>query len=105
MTKDLILNPAVAFLIYLALVGMLYGLGRRLAAPGQTTAVKSSTYASGELPPMAMAGPGYRPFFVVALFFAVLHLGSLVLASGTMNATTLVYLIGIMIALVALILG
>jgi NADH:ubiquinone oxidoreductase subunit 3 (subunit A) len=105
MTRDLILNPAVAFLIYLALVGILYGVGRRLAAPDQTTAIKSSTYASGELPPMAMAGPGYRPFFVVALFFAVLHLGSLVLATGEMNLITLVYLVGIMVALVALILG
>ncbi len=105
MNKDLLLNPAVAFLVYCVLVGILYGLGRWLAAPAQTTAIKSSTYASGEVPPMKMAGPGYRPFFVVALFFAVLHLGSLVLASGTMNTTTLVYLIGIMIALLALVLG
>jgi NADH:ubiquinone oxidoreductase subunit 3 (subunit A) len=103
--KDLLLNPAVAFLIYLMLTGILYGFGRGLAAPSQTTSVKSSTYASGEAAPLRMAGPGYRPFFVVALFFAILHLGTLVLASGTMNATTLVYLIGIMIALLALVLG
>lgn len=105
METNLILNPAVAFLIYLALVGILYSIGRWLAAPAQTTSVKSSTYASGQEPPMQMAGPGYRPFFVTALFFAVLHLGSLVLGSGIMNTTTLVYLIGIMIALLALILG
>lgn len=103
--KELLLNPAIAFLIYLGLSGILYGIGRRLAAPSQTNSVKSSTYASGEAAPKHLVGPGYRPYFVIALFFAILHLGILVLGTGGMNSIALAYLIGIMFALLALILG
>jgi NADH:ubiquinone oxidoreductase subunit 3 (subunit A) len=103
--KDLLLNPAVGFLIYIILAGALYGFGRVLAGPSHATPIKTSTYSSGEAPPTHLAGPGYRPFFVVALFFAILHLGTLVLGSSGFNTIALVYLIGIMIALVALILG
>lgn len=103
--KDLFLNPAVAFLIYFVLAGALYGFGRILAGPSDETPIKISTYSSGEAPPTHLVGPGYRPFFVVALFFAVLHLGVLVLGSGGMNGIALVYLIGIILALLALILG
>jgi NADH:ubiquinone oxidoreductase subunit 3 (subunit A) len=103
--KDLLLNPAVGFLIYFLLAGVLYGFGRVLAGPSHTTPIKTSTYSSGEASPTHLIGPGYRPYFVVALFFAILHLGILVLGSGGMNTIALVYLIGIMIALLALILG
>jgi NADH:ubiquinone oxidoreductase subunit 3 (subunit A) len=102
---DLLLNPAIAFLIYLLLVGILSGVGRVLAGAPQANPIKTSTYSSGEAPPTHLIGPGYRPFFVVALFFAILHLGALVLGSGGLNTIALVYLIGIMIALLALILG
>lgn len=103
--KDLLLNPVVAFPIYLALAALLNGLGRWLAASSPANSVKESTYASGEVAPPGLVGPGYRPFFVVALFFAILHLGILVLGSGGLNGIALVYLIGIMLALLALILG
>jgi NADH:ubiquinone oxidoreductase subunit 3 (subunit A) len=102
---DILLTPPVAFLIYLALVGLLSGLGRLLAYPGQKTALKSSTYASGEAAPTRMAAPGYRPFFVVALFFAVLHLGALMLGTSGLSLTSGAYLVGLMAALLALILG
>ena len=49
--------------------------------------------------------PGYRPFFLVALFFAILHLSVLVLGSGGFTIITGAYLVGIILALVALILG
>ena len=52
-----------------------------------------------------MAAPGYRPFFVVALFFAVLHLGVLVLGTGVSSPVLIIYLCGLMLALLALILG
>ncbi len=52
-----------------------------------------------------LAAPGYRPFFVVALFFAVLHLGVLVLATGISSPVMRIYLLGLMLALLALILG
>ena len=80
---EFLLIPPVAFLIYLLLVAVLSGIGRVMAGTDHpSSAFKSSAYASGEAPHMGSGAPGYRPFFRVALFFAVLHLGVLVLASG-----------------------
>ena len=102
---QILLTPLVAFLIYLVLSALLSIVGRKLAGPVKSSLLKSSTYSSGELPPTRVAAPGYRPFFVAALFFAVLHLGALVLGSGIASPTMLIYLLGLMLALLALILG
>lgn len=103
--REIIFSTPVALLIYLALVGSLYALGRLLAGPSHETAIKTSTYSSGEAPPSQLAAPGYRPFFVVALFFAILHLGVLMLGSGGLTPIKGVYLLGLLLALIALILG
>jgi len=103
--SGILLSPPIAFVIYLVLVGILFGIGRGLAGSPQASAIKTSTYSSGEAPPSYTAAPGYRPFFVVALFFAILHLGVLMLGSGGLTLISGVYLIGLMLALVALILG
>jgi len=102
---DFLLAPPIAFLAYIVLVGILSGFGRMLAGPTQASSAKSSVYAGGEAPPIRPAIPGYRPFFVIALFFAVLHLGVLMLGSSDLSSTTGVYLIGLLLALLALILG
>lgn len=102
---EILFTPVIAFLIYLLLVGILSGVGRLLAGPTQPNPVKSSLYASGEEAMPGAPAPGYRPFFKVALFFAILHLGVIVLASGGASAGTALYLVGLMVALVALILG
>ena len=102
----IILTPPIAFLIYLVLVGLLSLFGKSLAGKSSaTSALKSSTYSSGEAPPTRLAAPGYRPFFVVALFFAVLHLGVLVLSTGNPSPVMITYLVGLLVALLALILG
>lgn len=77
-----VLSPPVAFVVYILLVGLLYGFGRLLAPAGRRSVAKSSIYAGGEVAATAKAAPGYRRFFIVALFFAVLHLGALVLATA-----------------------
>lgn len=105
MPENILLSPPVAFVINLALVGLLSWIGRRLAAPVRASAAKSSTYASGEAPPETLAAPGYRPFFVVALFFAILHLGVLTLGSSQPSAISAIFLGGLLLALLALILG
>jgi NADH:ubiquinone oxidoreductase subunit 3 (subunit A) len=101
----MLLSPMIAFLLYLALAGLLAGIGRVLAGPAQPTKLKSSTYASGEVPPAQRAVPGYRSFFVIALFFAIIHLGALVVGSGGLSAITGIYLVGLLLVLVALMLG
>lgn len=100
---SILLSPPLAFLIYLVLVGVLAGFGRLLAGPGQQTPFKSTIYASGEAPPSHPAVPGYRPFFVIALFFAVLHLGVLVVGSSGLTPITGVFLVGLILALLVLI--
>ena len=102
---DFLLAPPVAFAIYVLLVAILSGFGRVLAGAGSISAHKTSTYAGGEPAPTRPAVPGYRPFFVVALFFAVLHLGVLVVGSGDLSPVMGIYLVGLILALVALIAG
>jgi len=102
---SILLSPPLAFLIYLALVGVLFGFGRLLAGAGRPSALKSSTYASGEAPPAAVAAPGYGPFFVIALFFAALHLGVLVLATGPLSPAAALFIVGLALALLVLVLG
>lgn len=102
---DILLSPPVAFLVYIPLVVLLSILGRTLAGPAKSSPEKSSIYGGGEKAAAGFAAPGYRPFFLIALFFAVLHLGVLVVASSGFNQITGIYLVGLLVALVALILG
>lgn len=104
--QEILLAPPIAFMIYLALTGVLSGFGRVLAGPaGESSATKTSTYSSGEAAPVRPAVPGYRQFFTIALFFAVLHLGVLMLGSSGLSPVAAVYLVGLILALLALILG
>lgn len=103
--NDFLLSPPVALLINTGLVGILFALGRMMAGRTHVTPAKTSTYSSGEKPPTQAVVPGYRPYFVVALFFAILHLGVLVLGSGGLTVISSIYLAGLLLALVALILG
>jgi NADH:ubiquinone oxidoreductase subunit 3 (subunit A) len=103
---DNIFSPVIALPIYIGLVSILVFIGQRLAEAPAGTA-DSSLYSSGEeaSDEMDKSVPGYRPFFLVALFFAILHLGVVVLATSTMSIIAIIYLLGLMMALIALILG
>lgn len=102
-----ILQPPLAFLIYMVLVSMLVGAGRMLAGPSKSSVEKSGLYASGEASPDPedRSVPGYRPFFVTALFFAVLHLGVLILATSDLSGSSAAYVCGLLVVLMTLILG
>jgi NADH:ubiquinone oxidoreductase subunit 3 (subunit A) len=102
---DVILTPPIALLIYIPLVALISIAGRFLSGPDKSNPLKSSIYSSGEEAQMHTAAPGYRPFFLVALFFAILHLGMLVMGSGSLSVISPIYLLGLLLALVALILG
>jgi NADH:ubiquinone oxidoreductase subunit 3 (subunit A) len=105
-SMQILLTPPVAFLVYLFVAGMLVLFGKALAGRSKSpSALKTSTYSSGETPPTRLAAPGYRPFFVVALFFAVLHLGVLVMSTGSVSPVMIIYLASLIIALLALTLG
>jgi NADH:ubiquinone oxidoreductase subunit 3 (subunit A) len=102
---NIILTPPLAFLIYLPLVVLVFLFGRLLAGKEKPNPIKSSVYGSGEAAPTNAAAPGYRPFFLIAFFFAILHLGMLVLGTSGMNLATGAYILGLLLILIALILG
>jgi NADH:ubiquinone oxidoreductase subunit 3 (subunit A) len=103
--NSLLLSPLVAFLIYILLAAIFSGLGKLFSATGRRSELKLGTYASGEEHDPLPAAPGYRQFFVIALFFAVLHLGVLMIGSSDLSSVAGVYLLGLILALIALILG
>jgi NADH:ubiquinone oxidoreductase subunit 3 (subunit A) len=104
---NILFSPVLAFPIYIGLVSLLMIIGRLLTDTTSTT-TDSSLYGSGEAvvdDEVDKSVPGYRPFFLVSLFFAVLHLGVVILATSTMSTVAIIYLLGLMMALIALILG
>lgn len=102
---QIILTPPIAFLIYIPLVFILLWVGKQLAGPEKPSAAKQSIYGAGEKASNIAAAPGYKPFFLVALFFAILHLGMLVLGLGSLDLPQGIYIAGLAVALLALILG
>jgi NADH:ubiquinone oxidoreductase subunit 3 (subunit A) len=102
---DILLSPPIAILIYIPLVLVLVWIGKRMAAPEKPSEYKSSIYGSGEESPSQVASPGYKPFFMIAFFFAILHLGMLVMGSSQLDLPAAIYLVGLVLGLVALILG
>jgi NADH:ubiquinone oxidoreductase subunit 3 (subunit A) len=103
---EILLSPPVAFLLYIPLVAIITLIGRSMSGRDhQSSENKTSWFGSGEKAQTQLAAPGYRPFFLVAFFFAILHLGMLVLGSGSLATIAPFYLIGLLLALLTLILG
>ena len=102
---QILLSPPIAFLIYIPLVWVFLMAGKRMAGEATDSDPTKTSYASGAEAPTNFASPGYKPFFLVALFFAILHLGILVLGTGNLNSTEALFLGGLILALLALVLG
>ena len=107
MTKfDVLLSPPVAFLIFLGLTFAIYGLGYALAPKLKSVGGKLKTYACGEDIPGVKIQWGYRLFFFIALFFTIMHVAALVMATvpaGKILFFSLIYLVMIFLSVVALI--
>ena len=99
------LSPLLAFAVYLVAGLGLVGLGRLLGGAPRPGTARTTIYASGEAAPSGRASPGYGPDFATALFFAVLHLGVLVAASGPATVVGAVYVGGLLLILLVLVLG
>jgi NADH:ubiquinone oxidoreductase subunit 3 (subunit A) len=103
--NDFLFAPLIVFFIYFVVISAASGLGRLFSAKGRESQFKTATYASGEANDPGLVAPGYRQFFVIALFFAVLHLGILVVGSSGLSVAAVPYLFGLILALLALVLG
>jgi NADH:ubiquinone oxidoreductase subunit 3 (subunit A) len=102
---EIILTPPLAFLIYVPFVIALLLFGKGMAGTSKKSKMKETIYASGEEASTNPAAPGYRPFFLIAFFFAILHLGMLIVGSGTFTFSSVPFLLGLMVSLIALLLG
>lgn len=97
--------PPIAFAVYLVLASIVMVIAGVASARGAMSDLKSSIYGSGEAARASTASPGYRPFFMTAFFFAMLHLGVLVVGSGGLTIVTGIYITGLIVSLIALALG
>jgi len=102
---EIILTPPIAFLIYIPFVILILLLGKGMAGKSKDSDLKETVYASGEEASTKPAAPGYRPFFLIAFFFAILHLGVLIIGTGTYSFQTVPFILGLIVSLIALILG
>jgi NADH-quinone oxidoreductase subunit A len=103
---DVLVSPPIAFLIFLALFYLLYWLGSLMAPKLKNVGGKLTSYACGEDVPGVKVQFGYRLFFFIALFFTMMHVAALVVATlpaGPIVIFGLCYLGMIFLSVLALI--
>jgi len=102
----ILLSPPVAFFVFLAAAFGLYALGRGMAPKPTSVGGRVTTYACGEDIPGVKVQFGYRLFFFTALFFTMMHVAVLVIAtvpSGKIIFFALFYLVMIALSVTALV--
>lgn len=95
MDLNLLLAPPVAFLIAMGLAYAVYGFGRMLGPAPTSAPGKLEPYACGENFEAGKFSFGYRRFFIAALFFTVMHVSVLSVATvgGGMALRAIGYLV------------
>ena len=105
----LLLFPPVAVAIFILIGFLLMLLGSAMAAkanPNLGANGKKTQYACGEDIPAARVQPDYALFFPFALFFTIIHVTALILATlpvGNIALMGIIYLGGVAISLYALV--
>jgi NADH-quinone oxidoreductase subunit A len=103
---EILLAPPLAFLVFLAIFTGVYFLAGRMAPKLTAVGGKLKSYACGEDFPGSKLQFGYRLFFFIALFFTMMHVAALVVAtlpSGSIAFFGLFYLGMIFLAVAALV--
>ncbi len=104
---EILLYPPVAFLIALSAVYLFAAFFSNWAPKPAHNPEKTKTYACGEDFPSEKVIPGYEEFYPFAIFFTVLHVAGLMLAtmaaaSAISFAVPLIYVVLIGIILTVL---
>ena len=89
MDLDILLSPPIAFLIAMGVTWLVYGFGKLLGPALDATPGKLEPYACGEDFEAEKFSFGYRRFFVAALFFTIMHVA--VLSVATVPGGALAY--------------
>jgi NADH-quinone oxidoreductase subunit A len=101
-----LLSPPVAFFFFLAMAYLLYALGKAMAPKLNRAGGKLTTYACGENIPGVKVQFGFRLFYTFALFFTIMHVAALVIATipiGKIVYFAIIYLAMIFLSIMALI--
>jgi len=103
---EMLLSPPLAFLFFLAVFYLIYFLAGKMAPKANAIGGKLKSYHCGEDIPGVKPQFGYKLFFFIALFFTMMHVAALVVAtlpSGPTAFLGLFYLGMIFLAVLALI--
>ena len=103
---EFLISPPVAFFVFLAAAFGHYALGRGMAPKLTKVGGKLTTYACGEDIPGVKIQFGYRLFFFIALFFTMMHVAVLVIATvpdGPIAFFALFYLAMIFLSVMSLV--
>jgi NADH:ubiquinone oxidoreductase subunit 3 (subunit A) len=101
---DILASPVIIMAFALGIGSLIYAWSRTVAPPFTRSVNKTMPYVGGEVAEAQAFMPGYQ-FFYVALFFTVIPVAALVLATAPPDAPlwgTLGYLILMVIAVVIL---
>ncbi len=106
---NILLTPLAGFVLFTGVAYLIYRTGDLLAPRLKGSGAKLDAYACGEPVPNRKWHVGYRLFFYAALFFTMMHVAALVIATipgGSLAFALLgiVYLLMITLSIMALIL-
>jgi NADH:ubiquinone oxidoreductase subunit 3 (subunit A) len=87
MTLDVLLSPPVAFLVCLLLSAAVYGFGKLVEEKAAPVPGKYEPYACGEDFKAEKFEFGYRKFYIAAIFFTIMHVAVLTIATVPGGAT------------------
>ncbi len=102
----ILLFPPVAFTLFILVGVLLYMFGALLAEKSEGNKEKNYQYACGEDVPAAKVQPDYTLFFPFAIFFTIIHVTALIMATipvGNMALMGILYLAGVSISLYTLV--
>ena len=108
-SMNMLLTPLAGFILFGAAAYGLYRLGDLIAPKLKDVGGKLTPYACGEDVPAQKFQLSYKLFFYAALFFTMMHVAALVIAtipggSPVLAVAGLVYLVMIVLSITALIL-
>jgi NADH-quinone oxidoreductase subunit A len=103
---EFLISPPVAFVLFLAVAWLVYLVGKRMAPKMTRIGGKLTSYACGEDIPGTKVQFGYRLFFFIALFFTIMHVATLIIATvpaGKIVWFAVLYLAVIFLSIMALV--
>jgi NADH:ubiquinone oxidoreductase subunit 3 (subunit A) len=106
MNVKLLLSPAMAFLIFLGLLSLVYYLLNKRAVKGPDHPEKHLPYSGGQDIPSGEVRLSYESFFRICLLFGIAHVAVLVLATLSIKSNLhwpgVIFLAGILISIFSL---